>query len=527
MTTDLKPYPKMKDSGVPWLGEVPEHWKVLPNRAVFSEINEREHPDEQMLSVTITKGVVPQQALLEDSSKKDSSRLDKSAYKLVRPGDIAYNKMRAWQGAIGVSEYQGIVSPAYVIQRPRTGNNARYLHYLLRTPAFAKEAERWSYGITSDMWSLRPEHFKMIYTCIPPAEEQAAIVRYLDGVDRKIRRFIRNRRRLIEVLNEHKQAIINQVVTGKVEVKKVEGKREKEKEKVEGKREKGEVKGEAGEERFCLVPRPAQLMKPSGVDWLGDIPKEWEVRRLKSVAGIRYGLGQPPRESETGLPLIRATNVDYGKIIEENLVYVDPEDVPKSRDAFLSEGEIIVVRSGAYTADSAIVTANYAGAVAGYDMVVTPVCINAQFLAFVLLSRYVRNDQLIISSMRSAQPHLNAEELGAAFILMPTEIEQGIIVKKLHNFLATTAQVENRVQREIDLIREYRTRLIADVVTGKVDVRKVEVRSEKVEEEEEREKVEGRREKEEEEEMEEVLEEVKGLAEEGAAAEEEVEEEER
>ena len=168
MIAGLKPYPAYKDSGVEWLGKVPEHWEVLPNRAVFTEVKERDHADSDMLSVTINKGVIRQQTLLEGSSKKDSSNLDRSAYKLVRPGDIVYNKMRAWQGAVGVSEDEGIVSPAYVVQRPREGVVPRYLHHLFRTPAFAKEAERWSYGITSDMWSLRPEHFKMIYSSVPP-----------------------------------------------------------------------------------------------------------------------------------------------------------------------------------------------------------------------------------------------------------------------------------------------------------------------------------------------------------------------
>jgi type I restriction enzyme, S subunit len=108
MIHDLKPYLAYKDSGVPWLGEVPEHWEVLPNRALFAEVRERNRPDEQMLPVTITNDVIRQQALLADGSKKDSSNQDKTAYKLVRPGDIAYNKMRAWQGAVGVSEYQGM-----------------------------------------------------------------------------------------------------------------------------------------------------------------------------------------------------------------------------------------------------------------------------------------------------------------------------------------------------------------------------------------------------------------------------------
>ena len=150
----LEPYPEMKDSGVAWLGEVPAHWEVLPNRALFDEVKERDFPNEKMLSVTIKRGVIRQTTLLEDTSKKDSSNLDRSNYKLVQPGDIAYNKMRAWQGALGVSDYRGIISPAYVVQRPRRNADARFLHYLLRTPRFTTEAERWSYGITSDMWSL-------------------------------------------------------------------------------------------------------------------------------------------------------------------------------------------------------------------------------------------------------------------------------------------------------------------------------------------------------------------------------------
>ena len=210
------PYPAYKPSGAAWLGDVPAHWEVLPNRAIFAEVNEQNCPGEQMLSVTITKrGHSSAGELLEDTSKKDSSRLDRAAYKLVQPGDIAYNKMRAWQGSIGVSKYRGIVSPAYVVQRPLKGTNSRYLHYLLRTPAFAKEAERWSYGITSDMWSLRPEHFRMIYVCVPPLREQAAIVRFLDYADRCIRRYIRAKQKLIALLEEQKQAIIHQAVTAR------------------------------------------------------------------------------------------------------------------------------------------------------------------------------------------------------------------------------------------------------------------------------------------------------------------------
>ena len=221
VTRGLDPDVPLKPSGVEWLGHIPAHWKVLPNRVLFNEVTERDHPEEQMLSVTIAKGVICQKELLANSSKKDSSNLDKSAYKLVHPGDIVYNKMRAWQGAVGVSEYQGIVSPAYVVQRPRAGVHSRYVHYLLRTAAFAKEAEQRSYGIASDMWSLRPKHFKIIYGCLPPLPEQEAIAEYLDKEITNIDTALNNTRREIELLQEYRTVLIADVVSGKVDVRDV------------------------------------------------------------------------------------------------------------------------------------------------------------------------------------------------------------------------------------------------------------------------------------------------------------------
>jgi type I restriction enzyme S subunit len=245
MIEGLKPYAEYKESGAKWIGRVPAHWSLKPNRAIFDEIKDRDHPDEEMLSVTITRGIVRQKALLAGSSKKDSSNLNKGAYKLVQPHDIAYNKMRAWQGALGASSLRGIISPAYVVMRPRANASALYFHYLYRTPSFAKEAERWSYGITSDMWSLRPEHFKLIASILPPPDEQAAIVRFLDHANRKIDGFIRAKRKLIGLLNEQKQAIIHRAVTRGLD--------------------------------------PTVPLKPSGIPWLGYIPAHWEIRRLRTI----------------------------------------------------------------------------------------------------------------------------------------------------------------------------------------------------------------------------------------------------
>ena len=449
MIQGLDPYPDYKDSGVAWLGEVPGHWQVLPNRAIFVEVKERDHPDEQMLSVTITKGVIPQKALLSDSSKKDSSNQDKSAYKLVLPGDIAYNKMRAWQGALGVSDYRGIISPAYVVQRPREDVESRYVHYLLRTPAFAKEAERWSYGITSDMWSLRPEHFKLIYGCLPPLPEQAAIVRFLDHADRRIRRYIRAKQRLIKLLEEQKQAIIHRAVTRGLD--------------------------------------PKVRLKPSGVEWLGHVPEHWEVLKLKQVTTkIEQGWS---RQCDAQ----RSADDEWGvlKVGCVNRAAFDPDQNKKlpaalhpmvEADLEIQDGDILVSRAN---------TRELLGLAA---LAVRPpprllLCdklfrfralenrANPQFLVHAIRGRNSRHQ--IESRTNGASDSMQNIGQGVVqnlAISLPPRLEQDRIVEALAGETAALGIGISHAQREIELLREYRTRLIADVVTGKLDVREAAAR---------------------------------------------------
>ena len=196
----------------------------------------------------------------------------------------------------------------------------------------------------------------------------------------------------------------------------------------------------------------------------------WEVKRLKYLGRTRYGLGQPPNERENGLPLIRATNVERGKIVEKGMIYVDPDDIPWERNPELKENDIVVVRSGAYTADSAIVTKKYAGSIAGYDMVFTPTHVSPKFLSYCLLSKYVLFDQLYLLRMRAAQPHLNAEELNETIILCPPMPEQEEIAGKIQEF---NIKVDTSIQylfKEIEKLKEYKATLINAAVTGKIKV---------------------------------------------------------
>jgi len=164
---DTKHKPKMRDSGVPWIGRIPNGWRAVRNLGPFDERKTVNCPEEELLSVTIERGIIRQS---EVTTKKGSSNEDESKYKPVERDDLAYNKMRMWQGAIGRSDYRGIISPACIILRPRDRRYSRYFHYLYRTRQLIEEVNRHGYGLCLDMNSLRYEHFKTMYSPVPPPE---------------------------------------------------------------------------------------------------------------------------------------------------------------------------------------------------------------------------------------------------------------------------------------------------------------------------------------------------------------------
>lgn len=410
MIDGLKPYGDYRESRQDWLGLVPSHWSVLPNRALFNEVNERHHPAEEMLSVTITRGIVKQSTLLANTSKKDSSNLNKSAYKLVQPNDIAYNKMRAWQGALGASTLRGIISPAYVVMRPRAEANSLYYHNLYRTPAFAKEAERWSYGITSDMWSLRPEHFKLIYSPAPPPDEQAAIVRFLDHANRKIDRFIRAKRKMIALLNEQKQAIIHHGI------------------------DQG-INGECDCFPMRAVLRPVK----------------------------RFG-----NANKVLLSLFR----DYGVIPKDSRENknVDVRDLDLCQ--LVLPGDVVMNKMKAW--QGSIAVSELEGIVSPDYMVLEFIRggINRKFFHYVLRSpnmvtQYRRNAY----GVRPGQWRLMYPEFCRLHVHIPPMEEQVRIVSQIEEAIAILEKAITRTNREIALMQEFRTRLTAAVVTGKLDVR--------------------------------------------------------
>jgi type I restriction enzyme, S subunit len=428
MIADLKPYAEYKTSAQSWFGDVPTHWTVMPNRAIFAEVKDRNHPDEEMLSVTITRGIVKQKALLEGSSKKDSSNQDKSAYKLVQPRDIAYNKMRAWQGAIGASTLRGIISPAYVVMRLRNADDLpRYFHHLYRTPQFAKEAERWSYGITSDMWSLRPEHFRMIYTPEPPSDEQDAIVRFLDWANGRLDRAILAKRKVIALLNEQKQVIIHCAVTRGLD--------------------------------------PSVPFKPSGIPWLGDMPAHWSLTPNRSLFHIRKVLVGP---RHTEYQLLSLTKI--GIIVRDMTTGKGKFSNFWERSQEVRPGDLVFCLFDVDETPRTVGLSRHLGMISGDYTVME--CSDRMAGTFVESFYKAMDDRKLLSPLYTGlRKRISKPLLLAAKTPMPPPDEQLKIVRFIDKTTSEVDQSIGHLRKQISILTEYRTRLVADVVTGKLDVR--------------------------------------------------------
>jgi len=226
----LKPYQKYNPVNYDYIKQLPEGWELFPNIAVFEERVSKGNTDEELLSVSISKGVV----LQSEMGKKDISSSDKTNYKLVLPDDIAYG-MEFRKGAVGFSKYRGIVSPVYTILKPKRKINSEFFHYQLRTEYYKKYIWRFVYGVGEHFLPLRYKNFKRMYSIVPLFETQNRIVEYLNRKTQQADTFIEKQTRIIELLKEQKKAIINQAVTKGL--------------------------------------NPDAPMKASGVEWLGDIGK--------------------------------------------------------------------------------------------------------------------------------------------------------------------------------------------------------------------------------------------------------------
>jgi type I restriction enzyme S subunit len=425
-------YPAYRESGVEWLGAVPNAWDVKPLKHLADFINGEafkptEWSDDGTPIIRIQN--------LNGGDDFNCYNGDVNPRHHVQKGDLLFG----WSGNRGTS-FGPFVWPReglhylnqHIFKVEPRGCDARWFYWCLR--AVTLYVEEQAHGIIGMVHVTRGA-LGAISVPLPTHREQSAIAAFLDRETGKIDALVAAQERLIALLKEKRQAVISQAVTKGLDA--------------------------------------SAPMKDSGVAWLGQVPEHWEVKRFKNVAEISYGLGQPPAYSEDGTRFLRATNVKRGSLSDEGLVFVAEADLPASRIPRLASGDIVVVRSGAYTGDSALVTLDWDGAIAGFDMVVKVDREKAdpEFAAAALLSKYMLDGQINLLRQRAAQPHLNAEELGDLVFLQPSLSEQQAIAMGLGKKSAQFDTLTTEAHRAIALLRERRAALISAAVTGKIDVR--------------------------------------------------------
>jgi type I restriction enzyme S subunit len=217
-TKGLNPNAPMKDSGIEWIGQIPEHWEVEYNRTLFTERNQPGEDGLPLLSVSIHSGVSSAELSDDENIRGKIKIQDKSNYKLVETGDIAYNMMRAWQGGIGHVTNRGMVSPAYVVATPNKKLSSEYFELQYRMPVFIQEMNRASKGITDFRKRLYWDEFKVLQTILPPELEQREVVSYIKAISMTLERAVGQANQAIGKLKEYKATLINSAVTGKINV---------------------------------------------------------------------------------------------------------------------------------------------------------------------------------------------------------------------------------------------------------------------------------------------------------------------
>lgn len=218
VTKGLNPNAPMKDSGIEWLGEVPEHWEVKRIGTLFKEASDEGEMDRPILSVSIHHGVSDRELDDKELDRKVSRSEDRGKYKSVEPGDLVYNMMRAWQGGFGTVKVVGMVSPAYVVARPCCSFETEFIEQQLRTPQAVEEMRRYSRGVTDFRLRLYWDEFKSISVALAPKEEQHTIAILIDTETAKFDTLTTEANRVIALLQERRSALISAAVTGKIDV---------------------------------------------------------------------------------------------------------------------------------------------------------------------------------------------------------------------------------------------------------------------------------------------------------------------
>jgi type I restriction enzyme S subunit len=426
-------YPEYRRADVEWLDVVPSHWNRVPIRHLFRRVKRTGFGNETLLSVYRDYGVI-EKASRADNFNNASEDLD--AYQLVEPGDLAINKMKAWQGSVAISTIRGIVSPAYFIYRPSHDADPRFLHFLFRSGEYISAYALFSKGVRINQWDLDPEQHLSMTVNLPPLDEQRQIAEYLDRETGKIDELIAKQELLVEVLTERRDATILQGVTRGLD--------------------------------------HAVVMKESPAAWTPEIPAHWSGGNIRRFALMKTGhtpsRTRPEYWEDCNTPWFTLADVwqlrKGQRFMGDTAEKVSAVGLANSAAELLPKGTVVLSRT-ASVGFIGIMPRPMATSQDYWNWVPGPK-LNSEYLYLQLLAMRPH----LMSLMRGSTHKTIYQSTAASLsLVVPPLEEQRAIVEAVDQEMAKGAALIETASRAMALLRERRSALISAAVTGKIDVR--------------------------------------------------------
>lgn len=419
---------ELKDSGIHWIGQIPEPWDVSKIGQLYDNRYERvSDKDFEPLSVTM-QGILPQ---LETAAKTD----DGDNRKLVRKGDFAINSRSDRKGSCGISPQDGSVSLINLILAPRTTMNADYYNWLFHTTLFADEFYSWGHGIVADLWTTRWQEMKNIAIPTPPLAEQEAIAAYLHKKCGEIDELIEVEQQMISDLEAYRQSVITEAVTHGL--------------------------------------NPNAPLKVSSIRGIEKIPTNWNEVNLLKVLYLRARLGWRGLKSEEyvdeGYPFLSAFNIVNNQLIWNNLNFINKQRYDESPEIKLSLNDILIVKDGAGIGKCARVKDMPLGEStvnSSLGVITVSEALYYSYIFYFFLSTPFQDNVFFLKNGMGV-PHLTQENLKSVRIPLPPVEEQETIADYLDAKCAEIDELIKVKQEKIETLKQYRQSLIFEAVTGK------------------------------------------------------------
>lgn len=424
----MKSYGEYKAGDTLLLSEIPAHWKPVKLRHILKPFSKKNYPQMQLLSVVRDRGVIKRNVY----DKKENHNYipsDLSGYKLVREGQFVVNKMKAWQGSYGVSNYDGIVSPAYFVFDVILDINSKFFNRAIRSRPYISSFGRFSDGIRVDQWDLSMQKMKEIIFFVPPRDEQDQIVRFLDWKVSGINALINIRKKKIRQLEAFKKAVINRAVTRGIGSSNVK-------------------------------------LEETGVNWLGETQSDWKVVRLKQLVKVRKDKDIYSPSSETNYIALENIKSYSNKLFETETEYAS------SVQSVCCRGDLLFGKLRPYLAK--VIISPIDGFCTGELLVISSFDGDMRFLRYVMLhEKFI--DFVNASTYGAKMPRVDAGYILNMSIPYPSLQEQTEIANYLDEQCNLIDEMQSNIEKIIANLHDFKTRLIADVVTGKIDVRGIDI----------------------------------------------------